>query len=500
MMKLKYLLLNTGIKCPNSLKDSDVTGISYDSRKIQRGNLFVCLRGRNTDGHIYAAEAVLRGASVVVSEKELSLPGGMPLLLVEDTRKALADISANYYGHPDRFISLYGITGTNGKTTVSYLIKSGLETWGKLSGLTGTISYQVGGKEYQAERTTPESLDLQRIFAELRDQGIRYCVMEVSSHALKLGRVRKLRFDYSVFTNLSQDHMDFHRDGEEYYQTKKKLFKQTAKLGIINIDDDWGGRLAEELREENIPIRSFSQTDRSADYYGEEEQMDEKGCSLSFWYRGGKVAQLRSSLPGRFSLYNILAAASCLHAAGAPAPVIAAGIERMKGVPGRFEPVENSRNIPVIVDYAHTPDALEKALITAADIVRGRLICVFGCGGDRDRGKRPLMGKAAGRFADYCIVTSDNPRTESQQQIVVDIEEGLYETGCNYEIIDDRRKAIARALSMWRKGDLILIAGKGHENYQIIGSTKNYFSDQDTVRELIDKGELYGKNESVKNC
>ncbi|MFA5634414.1 MAG: UDP-N-acetylmuramoyl-L-alanyl-D-glutamate--2,6-diaminopimelate ligase [Anaerovoracaceae bacterium] len=494
-MKLKSLLLNTGIQCPDTLKETDITGISYDSRTIQRGNLFVCLRGRNTDGHIYAEKAASQGAAAIISEIALPLTGA-PLLMAEDSRRALSVIAANYYGHPHRCISLYGITGTNGKTTVSYLMRSGLEAWGRPCGLTGTISYIVGEKEYQAERTTPESLDLQRIFAELKSKGIRCCVMEVSSHALQLGRVQDLRFEYSVFTNLSQDHMDFHKDKEEYYRTKKKLFKQTTKMGIINIDDDAGGKLFCELPEEAVPVRSFSLTDSNADYYGEVKEMNEKGCHLSFLYKGREVAEIKSSLVGRFSLYNILAAAGCLHSIGVPGEIIAAGIENIKGVPGRFEPVENNRGIPIIIDFAHTPDALEKVLITAADIVKGRLLCVFGCGGDRDRSKRPLMGKIAGRYADYCIVTSDNPRTENPQQITADIEEGLYETGCNYQVIEDRREALSYAISMYRKGDLILVAGKGHENYQIIGEDKKHFSDRETILELIDKEEkdTYGNN------
>jgi len=494
-MKLHDLLLHTGIKCPDILKDTDITGISYDSRTIQRGNLFVCLRGRKTDGHAYADKAALGGAVAIISEKKLPL-SGTPILVVEDSRRALAVIAANYYGHPHHSLSLYGVTGTNGKTTVSYLIRSGLIAWGKPCGMTGTISYMVGDKEYPAERTTPESLDLQRIFAELKTSGISCCVMEISSHALQLGRIQDLLFEYSVFTNLSQDHMDFHKDEEEYYQTKKKLFNQTTKMGIINLDDHAGSRLFKELLHEGVPVRSFSITDSNADYYGEVKEMNEKGCCLSFRYEGSEVAEIKSSLVGRFSLHNILAAAGCLHSIGVPGEVVAAGIENIKGVPGRFEPVENSRGIPVIVDYAHTPDALEKVLITASDIVKGRLLCVFGCGGDRDRSKRPLMGKVAGRYADYCIVTSDNPRTEDPRQITADIEEGLYETGCNYQVIDDRREAIQSAISMYRKGDLILVTGKGHENYQIIGEEKKYFSDRETILELIDKEEknTYGNN------
>lgn len=487
-MKLANLLFDTDIPYPERLGEIEITGISYDSRKIEGGNIFVCLKGRNTDGHIFAGDAALRGAGAIITERDLDI-SFTPVLKVEDSRKALAKIASNYYGNPSTDMILYGITGTNGKTTVSYLVKSGLEAWGTDCGMIGTISYKVGDKEYEAERTTPESLDIQKIFKELKCQNISCCVMEVSSHALELGRVRNLKFDYSIFTNLSLDHMDFHKDEEEYYQSKKKLFKQTCKMGIINIDDEAGRRLAGELKNEGMKLATFSIKRSDGDYKGIVKSLDEKGVSMSLQYKDREIMEIESSLGGGFSMYNILAAAACLHVGGVSTEAIAKGIYDVKVVPGRFELVKNSKNIIAFVDFAHTPDALKKVLLTAGDLTKGRIICVFGCGGDRDKTKRPFMGKIAGSHSDYCILTSDNPRTESQEEIFAQIEEGLYESGCIYEVIEDRREAIKRAIKIYKKGDIIIIAGKGHENYQIIGGAKKYFSDRETIIELIEKTE-----------
>lgn len=496
-MRLDLLLAGTGIDCPLLWRKIEVSGICYDSRKTQKGYAFVCLKGEHTNGHIYAMDAAFRGASVAIAEENLDLMA-IPVLNTDDSRKALSVMSANFYGHPANQLSLFGITGTNGKTTVSYMIKSGLEAAGKTCGLIGTISYKIGEREYESTRTTPESLDLQMIFSEMKEREIRHCSMEVSSHALKLERVNDLTFDYGVFTNLTQDHMDFHKDKEDYYQSKKMMFDQVAKGAIINIDDDSGNRLFHELEGRSFKTVSCSLKDKKAQYYGELENTNERGSQFTFFRAGEALGSLTTQSPGLFTLYNALIAAGCLDLAEIPFESIKAGLSSLKGVPGRFELIENSFQIPVIVDFAHTPDALEKVLETAAGIVKGRLICVFGCGGDRDRTKRPLMGKAAGKYSDHCIITSDNPRTESQQQIFADIEEGLYETGCMYEIIEDRRQAISKALSMYQTGDFIVIAGKGHETYQIIGGSKYYFSDQETVRELIETrdGEKNERHES----
>ena len=485
-MKLKALLHKTGIECPTKWEEIEITGINYDSRKISNGNIFVCLTGENTDGHIYAMDAMLRGASVIIAEKDLELPS-IPVLQVANTREALSAISANYYGYPADKLKIFGITGTNGKTTVSYMIKSCLESEGIPCGLIGTISYKIGEKEYESTRTTPESLDLQAIFNEMLNQDINYCVMEVSSHALQLGRVERIAFDYSIFNNLSQEHLDFHKDIEDYYQTKKRLFIKAVKAAIINIDDKYGERLNNELSNElTIDIITCSLSNNKAVYYGEVVDKNEKTSKLNIYKNNNLLGRLEVHTPGVFSLYNALVTAACLYSAGIKFSSIQKGLAKLKGVPGRFELVENKMDIPVIVDYAHTPDALRNILLTAKDIVKGRLICVFGCGGDRDRSKRPIMGKVAGELSDYCIITSDNPRTEDQKQIAFDIEQGMKETACKYEVIEDRRKAINKALSIYEKGDLIVIAGKGHENYQIIGGAKTYFSDKETALELIE--------------
>lgn len=496
-MRLRELLADTGIDCKEEWAEAEITGLSCDSRKVKKGDAFLCLKGMHTDGHIYAVEAALRGAAAVISEEPIPLTT-VPNIRVKDSWKALSALSANFYGHPSEEMALFGITGTNGKTTISYMIRSSLEADGKPTGLTGTIAYRVGERVYEASYTTPDALSLQQYFFEMREQGENHCVMEVSSHALKLGRVDDVRFDYAVFTNLTQDHMDFHKDAEEYYQSKKKLFTLTKKAAIINIDDESGRRLFRELSETPLKRVSCSMKDKRADFYGECEKTGPEGSLLGLYQDGKYLGALTVHSPGAFFLYNATLAAACLLTAGIPFSSAAAGFSALKGVPGRFELVRNRKDITVIVDYAHTPDALENVLKTARDVGKGRLITVFGCGGERDASKRPIMGRIAGLYSDYCIITSDNPRTESQQKIASDIEGGLYDTGCNYEVIHERRKAIERALSMYRRGDIILIAGKGHETYQIIGGSRNYFSDQETVRELIEA--MNGGNNAEDKC
>lgn len=483
-MKLRELLKGTEITYNREWGDLEITGLSCDSRDVEKGHAFICIKGMHTDGHVYAMDAVVRGAAAVISENPVPF-ALVPNIMVDDSMRALSAISANFYGHPSEGIALFGITGTNGKTTVSYMIKNGLEADGKTSGLTGTISYKVGEKTYEASYTTPDALSMQQYFYEMKKQGIKYCVMEVSSHALSLERVSNICFDYSIFTNLTQDHMDFHKDKEEYYQSKKRLFYLTRKAAIINVDDDYGSRLLRELGDLHLQKVSCSMKNKEADFYGECVETGINGSVLRLYEKSSLLGMLSVHSPGTFFLYNALIAAASLLTAGIPFTSVKDGFFTLKGVPGRFEPVRNKRDITVIVDYAHTPDALENALKTAQDMGKGRLITVFGCGGDRDPVKRPLMGRIAGRYSDYCIITSDNPRNEDQNAIASDIEEGLYDTGCNYDVVHDRRKAIGRALAAYRKGDVILIAGKGHETYQIIGGARNYFSDQETASDLI---------------
>ncbi|MGI6730742.1 MAG: UDP-N-acetylmuramoyl-L-alanyl-D-glutamate--2,6-diaminopimelate ligase [Anaerovoracaceae bacterium] len=485
-MKLENLVHGTDITLTEELKDVEVNGITHNSEKVKQGDAFICIKGFNTDGHLYAKDAIRRGASLVISEKELPL-SGVPLLLTRDTRRTLSKISANFYGGNSESFRIFGITGTNGKTTVSYMIKNILEAGGIPCGILGTIGYQVKNKKYEPVNTTPESSTLQRLFAEMREQDIKDCVMEVSSHALALGRVDDIQFKYTIFTNLTPDHLDFHKDMENYYQAKKKLFLLGESTCIINWDDPYGERLYNELKVDNKKVLAYSLLQKNADYFAEIVDYNEKSTTIEVYNNNRAQGIIKLNARGKFNIYNSLAAFATIKETGLLFETIKLGLERLKGVPGRFELVENSKNYLVIVDYAHTPDALENVLKTIhADGVKGRLISVFGCGGDRDKGKRPLMGEVAGKYSDYCIITSDNPRTENQQDILTDIKKGISKTDCDYITIADRYEAIKKAVSIYEEGDIILIAGKGHETYQIIGNQKKHFDDREVVVNIIE--------------
>ena len=496
-MKLENLLQGTEVPYPADLSDLEVTGLTYNSKLVKKGYAFVCIKGFHTDGHIYAMDAAFRGASLIICEEDIDIKA-VPILRVSDSRKILSKISANFYENREVPFHLYGITGTNGKTTVAYMLKSIIEAAGTRCGMIGTISYQVGSREYEARNTTPESCDIQAMFAEMKEEGVTNCVMEVSSHALSLGKVSDIRFEAAVFTNLTSDHMDFHKDAEDYYAAKKKLFYLTTGAAAVNVDDSYGRRLYDELKKEEKTVLGYSLKDKKADYYGEILETTEKGSLIRVTEKGQMCRGpeeknecteiLKLNTPGIFTIYNGLAATACARSAGYPFRTVQAGLESLKGVPGRFELVENSKGIIAIVDYAHTPDGLEKVLKTATDFKKGRLICIFGCGGDRDKKKRSMMGMVAGKYSDYCIITSDNPRTEKQEVITADIEAGIYETGCNYEIIENRYEAIKKAVSIYKKGDIIMIAGKGHETYQIIGESKFHFDDREAAKQIIEYG------------
>lgn len=487
-VKLENLLRGTEIPYPAGLSDLEVTGLTYNSQRVKKGYVFVCIKGFHTDGHIYAVDAAFRGASVIISEEDLEIRT-IPVLKTYDSRRALSKMSANFYENKEVPFQLYGITGTNGKTTIAYMLKSIIEAGGGSCGMIGTISYQVGSRVYEALNTTPESCDLQSMFAEMKEEGIIHCVMEVSSHALSLGKVDDIEFEAAIFSNLTSDHMDFHKDAEDYFLAKRKLFSLTKGASAVNLDDEYGKRLYDELKREEKEVYGYSLKDRKADYFGEILETTEKGSLVQVTEKSRHTELLKLNTPGIFTIYNGLAATACARSAGYSFFSIRRGFENLKGVPGRFELVDNSRGIIAIVDYAHTPDGLEKVLKTATDFKKGRLICIFGCGGDRDKKKRALMGMVAGKYSDYCIITSDNPRTESQEAITADIEAGIYETGCNYEIIENRYEAIKKAVSIYKKGDIIIIAGKGHETYQIIGTEKIHFDDREVVKKIIENGE-----------
>lgn len=469
--------------------DLDVTAITYDSRQAVPGSLFVAIKGFIKDGHDFAADAIRNGAKVIVAEERMALPPDVTLITVPSSRKALALLSAEFYGHPCKKMRLIGVTGTNGKTTTTHLIRAILKKGGHSVGLIGTVQNYVGDEARPVERTTPESLDLQCLLAEMADRGCSYVVMEVSSHALDLERVASCEFDVGVFTNLTQDHLDFHATLANYLQAKTRLFsglgssyRQPAKCGpkyaVINGDDPSAGSIRSASP---VPVFSYGlgETDISA------AGAEILGSGISYrMLCGQEEIGINLRLSGRFNVYNSLAAAAVGLKEGIPPELIRRALAEVQGVDGRLESVAEGQDFSVFVDYAHTPDGLENVLQTAQELAEGRIIVVFGCGGDRDRGKRPIMGQLAARYADYCIVTSDNPRSEEPEAIIDEIEAGVTQEDAGrgrYETIVDREKAIEKAISMARTGDVVLIAGKGHENYQIFKDKTIRFDDREVA-------------------
>lgn len=461
--------------------DIDIESVRYDSRQAASGSLFFCIKGFTVDGHDYAAEAVKNGARAVVLERDIDLPRGVTKVFTEDTRLAMGLISKAFYGHPSDSIKLIGVTGTNGKTTTTFMIKSILEQWGFKVGLVGTISNIIGGKRISSNRTTPESMDLHRIFREMRDDGADVVVMEVSSHSLELNRVAGCYFETGIFTNITQDHLDFHGTFENYRNAKAKLFDM-SRVAVINVDDE-SGRII--LSQVSIPSITYG-IKSAADVYARDLEITARGVAFNLHLKDQKVP-VSLSIPGIFSVYNALSAAAACFSMGIDPGKIKSGLEAVRGVPGRFELLDTGKDYYVILDYAHTPDGLENILNTARGITEGRLITLFGCGGDRDAGKRPIMGEVAGRYSDFCIITSDNPRTEDPMAIIDQIIPGIKKTACPYVVIEDRREAIKYALENGRKGDVIILAGKGHETYQLKKWKTYPFDERGIVAELLRK-------------
>jgi len=479
-MLLKELLKGVGNFSIEGDADKPIDAIYYDSRKVTPGSLFFCIEGFRFDGHDFAAQAVSKGAHAVVLRKDVPLPQHVTKVFVDDTRLAMALISRTFYGHPAQNIPIIGVTGTNGKTTVTYLIKSILEETGKKVGLIGTIANMIGPKMLPAERTTPESMDLQRLFKDMQDEGVDAIVMEVSSHSLSLKRVAGVEFEVGVFTNLTQDHLDFHRTLEEYRQAKAKLFSQ-SRQAAINIDDETGRMFAKAVRG-RLWTYGIS---RDAQVFARDMEITSRGVSFQL-FLPNESTTVSLNIPGLFSVYNALAAATACHALNVPIGCIKAGLEKVRGVPGRFELLDTGTEYSVIIDYAHTPDGLKNVLKTARDFTKGRVITVFGCGGDRDPLKRPIMGEVAGRYSDFCVITSDNPRNEEPMAIIQQIIPGIEKTTCPYVVIEDRREAIAYALKHGRAGDVIILAGMGHETYQILKNNRVIpFDEREVVAELL---------------
>ena len=466
---------------------SAVTGVAYDSRAVEPGHVFVAIKGLHADGASFAQQAIERGAVAIVSEQPPPLDIHVPWAMVGDARLALALLAATFYHHPSAEIQVVGITGTNGKTTTAYLIASIFDAAGIPCGVLGTVAYRIGDEIREATRTTPEAPDLQGLLREMVDRGCGACAMEVSSHALSLRRVDAVTFAAAVFTNLTRDHLDFHADMEAYFQAKRRLFELLPRdaPSLVNLDDPRGAALTEVA---GRPVTYA--INRSADITPGPLSFSLEGLSFDVRTPRGTV-HVESKLVGRPNVYNVLAAVSTATALGLPFDAIERGLKALNSVPGRFDVVSGPKDeVTVVVDYAHTDDALRNLLETARPLTRGRLITVFGCGGDRDRTKRPLMGAVAGRLSDLIVITSDNPRTEDPNRIIEEIQRGITpdtrrDSGQRLLSIVDRRAAIGRAIELARSGDLVLIAGKGHERYQVIGDHALPFDDVAVSREAL---------------
>jgi UDP-N-acetylmuramoyl-L-alanyl-D-glutamate--2,6-diaminopimelate ligase len=463
--------------------DENIRGISYSSKTVQPGDLFAALKGEKADGNEFIGEAVDQGAVAVFSEREKPEKFPNTWIQVCNARIALALCAANFYAHPSQKLKVIGITGTKGKTTVTYILEEILKKANLITGVIGTISYRGPGTRSTAERTTPEAPDLQRILREMVDSGATHCVMEVSSHSLELNRVTGIDFNVAAFTNLSGEHLDYHHSMEQYFDAKKKLFliPSRKKMAVINCDDAWGKKLLSELKMGGITYG----TAPTAMIRAETFSFSQEGLEMTVKYPAGKIS-VSSHLLGKPNMYNILTAIACALTLIVPVHSIKEGIAALEGVPGRFEKIKNTLGYNIFVDYAHTDDALRNLLETAKELNYGRIILVFGAGGDRDRQKRPRMGEVAGQFADWTILTSDNPRTEDPMAILTDIEKGIKKTGTDkYEIEPDRKSAIHKALSRAERGDCVLVAGKGHEDYQIMKDTIIPFKDTDVLRRFL---------------
>ena len=480
-----------GIRCNEEIVDVEIASIAYDSRKVTRGSLFVCVEGYRQDGHEYVDDAIRKGAIAILACKEIEVPKEVILIKHHNTRKALAEVSSNFYQSPTKKINLIGVTGTKGKTTTTFMIKSMLEQKGHKVGLIGTIANYVGEKIIPSERTTPESLELQQMFLEMKEQGVDSVVMEVSSHSLDLYRVHACEFDVGVFANLSRDHLDFHMNFENYFDAKSKLF-DICKYGVVNIDDQYGRRILEESKCETI---SFG-IENESNVRAENIKISPEGTRFEVVdKRSNEKIEISVPIPGRFSAYNALAAIAACQRYDISVENIINGLKSLK-VPGRAETVETNGEVAVVVDYAHSPDSLENILQAVNAYATGRIVVIFGCGGDRDRTKRPIMGEIAGKLAGFTVITSDNPRTEDPDAIIAEIEEGIKKTRGEYIIISDRRKAIEYAIKNFRKDDVILIAGKGHETYQIFKDRTIHFDDREAALEVMGmtKGDHYACN------
>jgi UDP-N-acetylmuramoyl-L-alanyl-D-glutamate--2,6-diaminopimelate ligase len=486
-MQLADLIQRLSAKSIHGSLDREITGVRYDSRRVTPGNLFVAVRGTSFDGHSFIEQAVDKGAVAVVGERA-ALSQRATAIVVPDSREALAQMAATFFGYPSRKLKMIGVTGTNGKSTTTFLIKHLLERASQSTGLIGTVQYEVGERRLPASRTTPESLDLQELLNQCVEAGCRNVVIEVSSHALSQGRSNEIEFDIAVFTNLTRDHLDFHNGMKDYFLAKARLFeslRQSQKKdrkGVVNIDDPYGQQLVARFGRD-LPTISYGMGAR-ADFRASDFKVDMNGTSYRLDAKD-KSYLVRLPLIGRFNIYNSLAALAAAHGVGLDVRNAVLALAKAPQIPGRLEAVPAKRKFQVFVDYAHTDDALLNVVKTCRDLNPNRLILVFGCGGDRDRAKRPLMGAVADQYADYAFITSDNPRKEDPEAIVREVETGFKHK--NYEKIVDRKLAITRAIAMAQPRDIVLIAGKGHEKYQEFSDHTVPFDDVETAARALEE-------------
>ena len=504
-MELATLLRGIDVLDFSGSLNGEVAAVCCDSRRCSPGSLFVAVPGFKSDGHDFIEAAVTRGAKYVVLEREVSVPLGITVVRVSDSRRSLGILGRNFFGDPSSHLQMIGVTGTNGKTTITFLLESIIKAAGATPGVIGTINYRYKDRTLVAPNTTPESLELQKILREMVDAGVTHVIMEVSSHALELGRVADCHYQAGIFTNLTQDHLDYHQTMDNYFLAKKRLFEMLVAAGagrraFVNIDDPWGVRLRKEIAAETgVDLLSFGLSPE-ADITAENPVLSVRGICTSVRTATERF-EVRSVLIGKFNLYNILSAAAAAYVLGIPVDAIQDGIAQLHNIPGRMEKVSLPGEPTVFVDYAHTEDALRRALQNIMEFKTGRVITVFGCGGDRDRGKRPLMGKAATTYSDLTVLTTDNPRSEDPGEILREIEVGI-EGGSRrftgddlksglpddqgYVVVADRRAAIVTAIRAAGVDDIVLIAGKGHETYQLVGSEVLPFDDRQVSRDVLD--------------
>ncbi|ELC8441754.1 UDP-N-acetylmuramoyl-L-alanyl-D-glutamate--2,6-diaminopimelate ligase [Clostridium perfringens] len=482
-MILKSLLNGLDYEVIKGNEESKIQNIRYDNRKIEQGDIFVCVKGFKVDGHSFIGDAVEKGAKAIIVQEDVSVPEDITIIKVKDTRKALALMSSNYFGNPKDKLKIIGITGTNGKTTSAFMIKSILEKAGCKTGLIGTIANYIGNKKVDAVRTTPESYELHELFKNMVEAGVEYCVMEVSSHSLDLDRVYGVQFVEGIFTNLTRDHLDFHKTFENYYNAKFKLFER-SNHSIINLDDPYGTNIIEDIEKRGVKtkVSTFS-VEKDSDFKAFEIKSHSNGSE--FKVNLDKIEEFSINIPGEYNIYNSLGCIICAYNLNIPVEKIKEGLSDVV-IPGRCELVAKEKNLPysIIIDYAHTPDGLENILSTVKAFTKNRMISVFGCGGDRDKVKRPQMGEIGCKLSDVVIITSDNPRSEEPMDIINDIVKPLkYD---NFEIEVNRKEAIRKAMNMALEGDVIVIAGKGHETYQILKDETIHFDEREVVYDILE--------------